>query len=328
MIAEQKIFKEIHKKAKVLSKSSKCLICGKETSSMCNSHVVPTFILKEISQDGHVAYGYSLFGEDTVDGTTGINNAHTFHLICKKCDNEFFKCYESPGKIFDFDNFPISVQQKMLGSIAIKNHLSHIYSKKLAHNFNKIVFNIEDDNFPSARKIDILEHLQYINKIKGYDYESEVPFQIIFNMTLNRKINIASQTLICLIYDLKKQKVFEQKDLSIDNKCEYLYLNIFPYENKTKIIFYIEKDNIGHNKSFIEDFVKLSDEEKIHLLFVLMILYSEQFYINPKLKKEMLKDRKICELYMATDLQNNNTKEFKKLSDFKKYTNYFNIDLE
>ena len=59
-----------------------------------------------------------------------------------------------------------------------------------------------------------------------------------------------------------------------------------------------------------------------------MILYSEQFYINPKLKEKMLKDKKICELYKATDLQNNNTKGLKKLSEFKKYANYFNIDLE
>ena len=48
-IAEQMIYKEIQKKAKILSKSTRCLICGKETSSMCNSHVVPAFILKEIS---------------------------------------------------------------------------------------------------------------------------------------------------------------------------------------------------------------------------------------------------------------------------------------
>lgn len=328
IIAEQKIFKEIHKKAKELSKSSRCLICGKEASSMCNSHVVPAFILREISKDGHIAYGYSLFGEDAVYGTTGINNAHTFHLICKKCDNEFFKDYESPNKIFNFDEFSIIEQQRILGNIAIKNHLSHIYSKAVAHNYYKIALNIKTDNFPSARKIDIFEHMQYIDKIKNYDYESEVPFQIIFNKTLDGKLNIASQTLICLIYDLRKRKVFEQRDLSIDNKCEYLYLNIFPYENKTKIIFYIEKENIGHNQTFIEDFTNLSEEEKIHLLFILMILYSEQFYINPKLKEIMLKDKKICELYKATDLQNNNTKGFKKLSEFKKYANYFNIDLE
>ena len=83
---------------------------------------------------------------------------------------------------------------------------------------------------------------------------------------------------------------------------------------------------MGHNKTFIEDFTKLTDEEKIHLLFIMMILYSEQFYINPKLKEKMLKDRKICELYKSTDLKNNNTKEFKKISEFKKYTNYFNIE--
>lgn len=326
IIAKQKIYKEIYKKAKELSKPSRCLICEKETSSICNSHVVPAFILREISEDGHIAYGYSLFGEDTVYGTTGINNAHTFHLICKKCDNEFFKDYESPNRIFNFDKFSICEQQRILGNIAIKNHLSHIYSKAVAHNYYKIALNIKTDNFPSARKIDILEHIQYINKIKNYDYDSEVPFQIIFNKTLDRKVSIASQTLICLIYDLKKRKVFEQRDLSINNKCEYLYLNVFPYENKTKIILYIEKEIVGHNKTFIEDFTKLTDGEKIHLLFILMILYSEQFYINPKLKEKMLKDRKICELFKSIDLKNNNTKEFKKISKFKKYTNYFNIE--
>ena len=93
-IAEQKIYKEIYKRAKILSKSSKCLICGKETSSMCNSHVVPAFILRGISENGHVAYGYSLFGEDAIYGTTGIHYP-TFYSYCR-----FKHPFKGYGKLY------------------------------------------------------------------------------------------------------------------------------------------------------------------------------------------------------------------------------------
>lgn len=324
IIEYNKKYNLLNKKAKKLSKIDKCILCGKKISSACHSHVVPKFILKNIEFQGKVSYGKTLVDADIMDFTKGVNNSFVFRLICNECDKKVFNIYESEEVLIKFDNYPNCKKQEILGSISIKTHLSHIYSKLVEHNEARLLFPNEMRKIKgyTTRQNDIIEHKNYINEILKYNYLLEQPFEILFNILLDYKVLIACQTIICLIYDLRNKKVFNNSDGRVENAAEYLYLTIFPLKNQTRIIFYIEKKKKGHNKRFIKDFLKLKDEEKIHLLFFMLIIYSEQFYMNPLLKNKIVDDKQICKIYRQTIFESIFKKYYMDLRKYKKYCNY------
>lgn len=103
---------------------------------------------------------------------------------------------------------------------------------------------------------------------------------------------------------------------------ECLYLVIFPIGGKTRILLFVNKSNIGHNQSVINQFLKLNIEEQLHALFIMLIVYSEQFYMNPTLKNIILKDKALCKIYKKTDNDGKGDKVFKCFQTFRKYNNY------
>lgn len=82
----------------------------------------------------------------------------------------------------------------------------------------------------------------------------------------------------------------------------------------------IKKDLFKIKFFFILPVSKICDC-KLHFLFVSLIIHSEYFFINPRLKDKLLKDKKNTKLYRQTDsmLTFNTLKEIKNL---KKYPNY------
>lgn len=115
----------IMREAKNQAKPHCCLICEKEQTSFCNSHTVPAFCLRNIQKNGKVftcnsivKYPFYLKKE------SGINDAGTFRLICRECDNNVFQDYENPSA---YDTEP---NTKILAQIALKNSLKAI-SKRM-----------------------------------------------------------------------------------------------------------------------------------------------------------------------------------------------------
>ena len=299
-----------------------CCLCGKKTTSLCNSHDVPQFILEEIAENGAVSYAKAIGAEKVRKTTRGVRNANPFKLICKKCDNETFKAYESKDVIENFDILDATKKSDVLKAIAIKMHLSRIYAKGKEENLVHIVYPFVPKlkNVYSAREIDMMEHAHYIEelkKVKDTDF-----FEIIYSKTLNYKVQLACQAMICLLKDLKNKTVFDVHDFMNVDDIDYLYLCIFPYDASTKIIFFVEKKRIGHNRSFIDQFNKLNEEEKLHLLFVLLIVYTDQFYMSPSLFKIINADKEIVKLFYKSSYDYGRKRMFNYLSKYKKYNNY------
>ena len=98
---------------------------------------------------------------------------------------------------------------------------------------------------------------------------------------------------------------------------------IFPYKGKTRILFYIEKKNKNLVQQVIDQFNTLTDEEKLHFIFMSLIIYDEQFYISPKLHDEIVKDKKLTRLYRNIEkISENNWQNCKEIMNFRKYNNY------
>ena len=313
------------------SKSDECLICGKKLTSPHNSHVVPQFILREIAENGYVSYGHALHKIDVagVKKTTGIKNAYLFRLICSTCDREYFKHYENPDNLFNYNNLSENDRKIMLCEMALKTHLSHI-GMKYENLIRKDVASggqlslLEKEGVFSPERIDIDEHLMYVSKLKRLMKSDKNPFLVLYNRELNYKTKIATQTIINFNFDLDGNQIFNPNLLVYSNQCSYFYLMILPYKGKTQVLFYIEKDFSDSAKAIVEGFRLLSEEEKLHFLFISLIIHDQQFYMSPSFAKTILKkDKSIRNLYTSTDVSGGkNITCQRKIVDFRKYKNY------
>ena len=298
-------------------------------NSFCNSHVVPQFILKEIADVGMVYYGQSLHEENVFLPTkTGINNAFTFKLICRDCDKKKFANYEMPEVITDFDKYSFERKNLILSEVAIKTHLSHINTKIQEHNLSLAVYpdiinTINRLGISTAYQIDVAEHYDYIRSLTKFRKRTNFPFEILYNKLLDYQTSIAAQTIISYIYDLNGQQLYNPNDISPTIITRYFYLIIFPYKGKTRVLFYIEKKNTYLVQQVIDQFYSLSDEEKLHFIFMSLIIYDEQFYISPKLHETIIKDKKLTTLYRNIENDNKgNWHNCKEIMNFKEYKNY------
>lgn len=322
-IEESKFIGEINKNSRV----DECVLCGTKMTSACNSHVVPQFILKEIAEEGHISYGHALHSFDVggVKKTTGINDAYTFRLICRKCDSKYFKNYENPDNLINFDMLSENDKKVMLCEMALKTHLSHLNMKyrELVMldmvNQGKVAEAEREGKF-TAERLDINEHHNYIHKLKKIAKSNKNPFVVLYNEVLDYQTKIATQTIINFNYDLEGNQIFDPFLININNRCRYFYLMILPYKGKTKILFYIEKSNISNVQSIVDGFNNLLDKEKLHFLFISLIIHDQQFYLSPSFANKIFKkDKALVRLYTNTD---RSISCQSKIKDFRKYKNY------
>ena len=324
--------KDIAELFNIVEKASKpdhCVLCGKKEAPICYSHIVPQFILKGIADKGMVCYGQSLFDKtsDFIQTKKGVKNAFTFRLICRDCDKKQFSNYENPDAILDFETLSNDKKNSVLIEMALKTHLSHIYSKVKSLKFREAVYHeelqrIHDLGLATAFEIDIQEHFQYVNSLKKSRKSTSFTFDVLYNELLDYEVGIATQTIIAYQYDLNGNQLFDPKDFATTDLVKYFYLMILPHNGKTRVLFYIERKHQNFVKPIVEQFNALTQEEKLHFLFISLIVYDEQFYINPILQEKIKKDKKLVKLYTTTDLASISGNACKQIKNFKKYNNY------
>ena len=120
----KKEYSRYMKNIKNIAKFDKCLLCGEQCTSLCNSHTIPQFIMKKLSDNGSFYYINSLIGQPFSKQALGKREAMTFNLICNKCDQIYFSTYENPR------NYSNCLTQKLLAEVALKNNL-RMLSKRL-----------------------------------------------------------------------------------------------------------------------------------------------------------------------------------------------------
>ena len=131
IIKARKKLSEVMHESKQRAKQERCCICGKETSSFCNSHSIPQFILRRIALNGEVLNGACALDLEVVNQQDGINRSGTFSFICKDCDNDMFSDYEDENALLG------DLTTRMLAQIDLKNVLHHLKNKKLFNQCSK-----------------------------------------------------------------------------------------------------------------------------------------------------------------------------------------------
>ena len=72
----------LKKEAHANAKDQKCLLCGADCTSFCNSHSIPQFILKNVSNNFVSGYGVL---KNPLSPPSGVKNALVFKNIFNKC---------------------------------------------------------------------------------------------------------------------------------------------------------------------------------------------------------------------------------------------------
>lgn len=76
------------------TKPEKCILCGKEQTSFCNSHSVPKMVLKNIAKAGKLYHANKLIEIPVVDKEKGISNIKLFESIVTVEGEDFLNSRE------------------------------------------------------------------------------------------------------------------------------------------------------------------------------------------------------------------------------------------
>lgn len=267
-------------KARKNTKRETCYICGKQCSSFCNSHSIPQFTLRRISEKGKVVASLQkeipMLGKDT-----GLNKAGTFQLICRECDSKVFREYETPDA---FINPPTDI---VLAEIALKNYLYMISKKTI----EKEVYSLLGQRFPHAD--DFAKEKQSINGYdlcdfqRGYRYAEKSlkknngnRYYQGFYAVLNYVVPYAAQSSMILISDFEGNVINNIYNFSPDYHQENIHVAVFPLEKKSIVLLFWEQGKNRYRK-FCKQLKKLPIEDQLSAINYLIFAYTENVFLTP-----------------------------------------------
>lgn len=290
---------KIVKDSRSAAKSSNCYYCGKPCGGFCNSHSVPAFCLKNIADEGKVLTIGELLDIPIINGKKGVNQAGTFHIICRDCDSKIFSDYENP------ENYNITPTQKMLAQISLKNSLKFI-SKRLLENemYNNMVEQLNlPENINSAKQyvndLDLIEYTQSFDKAKQtLEKNWNDKYYICFYKKLDYVVPVAFQSSLFLLYDLEDGIINDVYNSSPNYTIKPLNLCVFPLEKETVIFMFIDNGDKRYRK-FYRQFNKLPLDEQLSTLTLIMFLYTEDVFFSVKLSETILKNQYLIEASQA-----------------------------
>lgn len=304
----RKNFTEMTKKAYHDAKPEACVLCKIAGKKFCNSHTIPQFVLRTISEGGKLSYWNAILKFPMIETERGMKQAETFKIICTECDKKEFAEYEDPS------NYNRSLTQKMMQEITLKNLLNS-YSKAIKN--EKLYTNILDTmenqiDSPLERQIfDSLAGAQIKDNIKASkadikDYKKKIHilyngkpdiYNIIWEYKLDYTVPIAFQEEIYLVTGFNHEMINNIFDYDETNRLIPIELCIFPFLNQTHILFFIAKKDQHAYRKFIKKFSTLDIDRRLKTLLSIIFLYSDTFLISPSFADRISKDPKVQEAF-------------------------------
>ncbi len=289
---------KILNKAFLEAKNKKCLLCGKECSSFCNSHSIPDFIIRQVAENGKVVTGMNFLPSPLLEDNTGRKKTNVFFEICDECDNTLFNDYENPSKILK----PFS--QKMLNQIVLKNYL-RLYNKRKYDNEVYKIFVDPDyqsqrlDNKLLLSELDMKYYYEKILKLKTLKNK----FYVIDEFVLDYRCKFSFQSNLTLVTGFDGEIINNIYRYDKNFKSQELYLCVFPYNDKTKVILFIEDGCKGY-RIFYKKYRDLSINDKLCVLNEIILKYSEEFIVSPSCKDYIINSRYTMNaISMTTDVE-------------------------
>ena len=285
-------------RAKSAAKGDTCYYCGKKVSSFCNSHNIPQFCLKNIDENGKLKYYNEFMGMPLLDSEKGINNAGTFHIICKACDAKIFQEYENPDNYISVSFNP---SELMIAEIAMKDYLKAISKRKIEVEMYKIL----DEETPlsmghlvankknEVNDLDLVEYSNNFNKAKRVaeslknGQKVNEGYDVVYSQRLDYVVPIALQSCFSMVSDFIGDKVNDVYNMSPNYHPRDIHLAVLPMKDSSIILMFVDSHERVY-RNFIRAFKHLSDEDKLGVISYLIFLYTEDYFISPEASSDIL----------------------------------------
>lgn len=280
----------------------KCLYCGKEVNSFCNSHSVPAFTLRNIAINGEVYYSNTLVDFPLLDTKKGVNKAGTFQVICRECDSKIFSAYEEPS---NYNNTPTP---QMLAQIAMKNYLKLISKRMIEHSLYEMIGEINPltegfiEHMHSVQKLDLDEVQKGFEKAKRLSKKNwDREYYLFYYEKLDYVVPIAFQVPITLISDLDGGIVNNIYNMSTQYCTQDLHICVFPLEDSSIVMMFVDSNHKKY-RNFYKKFNELPLQEKLGIINYIIFLYSEDIFLSKEISEEVLKDKNLLDVSKQTVL--------------------------
>lgn len=297
-------------RAKSAAKGDTCYYCGKKVSSFCNSHNIPQFCLKNIDENGKLKYYNEFMGMPLLDSEKGINNAGTFHIICKACDAKIFQEYENPDNYISVSFNP---SELMIAEIAMKDYLKAISKRKIEVEMYKIL----DEETPlsmghlvankknEVNDLDLVEYSNNFNKAKRVaeslknGQKVNEGYDVVYSQRLDYVVPIALQSCFSMVSDFIGDKVNDVYNMSPNYHPRDIHLAVLPMKDSSIILMFVDSHERVY-RNFIRAFKHLSDEDKLGVISYLIFLYTEDYFISPEASSDILDNEELKRAFVNT----------------------------
>lgn len=268
--------------AKKNVRPNNCLICNSSKNPFCNSHSVPARCLRAIAINGDVKVFNGLVKIPAIDDDKGVNEAGTFRLICRECDDKVFKDYETFEKYSD-NNPP----DKLLHEIVLKNYLKFYHKKSIeAKAFPKMLENLnlpypdllEPILNPGGRdKNDFIKSVYEARKLLNSNTNGY--YRIIEYRKLPYTCPLAFQGSITLITGFDGEIINDVFNNDKKYDLQDMHVCIFPEKEFTYILVFYKK-YFQRYSQFAKHYTKLDSDERLRLLLFILLKYSEDYFYS------------------------------------------------
>ena len=285
---------DFFKQARMNSKPEKCIICGKATTRLCNSHSVPKMILKNIAENGKLMQANGLMGSNVVDIEKGVNNSGTFQFICQECDGSWFRTYEN------LDNLKAKeITDKMLSEIALKNVLLLLskrnVEREVIHKGSELGVIIGAETAFETQNLDVRDYRNEMDLYLSIDEKSSNCFQVLFHNVLPYVTPIAVQTALVIQKDLEGTVINDIYNYSPDVRIQNMHISVFPLEDTTIVIMFYHRRDKNYRR-LLHQFNCISDERKLAYINYWIFKYTENYFFAPSVKKVISDNPKLVQL--------------------------------
>jgi len=292
IIELRKRVNKLFSEARNSAKPDRCILCGVKQTSFCNSHSVPQFSLRNISDNGKVLHASAVMGIDVVDIEKGVNNSGTFHFICNSCDGTFFQNYENE------QNLQSKPSDKILAEIAVKDFLLQLSKRTMERELHRELqrqFNAytNPENLAGITGLDVRDFNEELQFHKGIaDNNLGGGYQILFWKLLPYKVPIALQSAIVLPKDLEGNEINNVFDMSDSVRMQFMHLVILPLQEESVVLaFYHKRDKLY--RKLRHQICGSSEQRALQFLNYIIFAHTENYFISKTIQTTIESDEKL-----------------------------------
>ena len=295
VIEMRKILGRQIKEATSESRHKECMLCG-ELGGFCNSHTIPRFCLENIAWNGKLNSFNTLINSELFSKDSGVNNAATFHIICRHCDSKMFQDYE---KAEVYNTIP---SVTVLNQIVLKTSLRDIYKHETEIELFEALKRMLKEKKPvlsfmitpifnaqiKARTRDIEECYAIFRKAKEYLISSKTWLRVVSYDKLDYTVPIAFQGMVALVTGMNGEVINDNYNHKKSYNIEYLHLAVFPLKESTAVMLFLDSASMRYAQ-FEKYMANTTLEERLEIINRIIMLYTEDYFLSKQLDEKTLK---------------------------------------